>query len=88
MIEGDKKFIPPPLEPGEYVHAKTQKPYEVLGLACHSETLEWMVLYKPLYEHEGMPDVWVRPYKMFFEEISIGGIERQRFEKADNKNTP
>lgn len=88
MMKNEGKFTPPPIEPGKYIHVKTQKSYEVLGVACDSETLEWVVIYKPLYEHDGMPDVWVRPHKMFFEKVSIGGIMRQRFEKVDNKNTP
>ncbi|MEK0421070.1 MAG: hypothetical protein RLZZ161_921, partial [Bacteroidota bacterium] len=34
---------------GRYRHYKGRE-YEVLGMALHSETLEEMVVYKPLYE--------------------------------------
>ncbi len=78
-------FDIPDVELGEYIHTKSGKHYEVLGVVCDSETLEWRVMYKPLYEHEGMPDVWVRPYDMFFEEVEIDGARHPRFQKVDNK---
>lgn len=74
------------IETGKYIHVKSGKEYEVVGVACHSETLEPLVVYKPLYEHQG-PDVWVRPYEMFFEEVSINGIQRARFEKIESDET-
>ena len=82
MTERREKFDIPLIELGKYVHVKTQKPYEVLGVACHSETLEWLVVYRPLYEHEGLPYIWVRPYEIFLEKVSINGVMRQRFEKV------
>lgn len=66
MPANPESLTPPPCEPGKYIHSKTRKPYEVVGVACHSETLKWMVVYKPLYEHEGMPDIWVRPIRNVF----------------------
>ena len=42
---------------GKYEHYKG-KPYRVLAIAKHSETLEEMVVYQQLYGEEG---VWVRP---------------------------
>ena len=44
------------------------KEYEGLGIAKHSETLEDLVIYKPLYEHK-RSDLWVRPLSMFQEEV-------------------
>jgi len=48
------------LQAGIYKHYKGNL-YEVLTTAQHSETEEWMVVYKALYGEEG---IWVRPYEM------------------------
>ena len=45
------------IRPGKYRHFKG-KEYRVLTTACHSETLERMVVYQALYGEGG---VWVRP---------------------------
>lgn len=50
---------------GRYRHYKGGE-YEVIGVVRHSETLEPLVLYRPLYSDSGL---WVRPYAMFFEDI-------------------
>lgn len=63
---------------GKYRHYKG-KEYEVLGIAIHSETLEKMVVYKPLYDTEH--PLWVRPAGMFSETVLINGKHVQRFEK-------
>ena len=42
----------------------------------HSETLEPLVLYRPLYNDSGL---WVRPYTMFTEQVAINGQNRPRF---------
>lgn len=73
---------PAPLSPieittGKYRHFKGNE-YEVLGFAKDSETLEKVVIYKALY---GENEVWVRPYKMFSEIITVDGKEVRRFEK-------
>ena len=68
---------------GTYRHY-TGKLYEAIDLVCHSETLEWYVLYKPLYDHAGMPDLWVRPYGMFVEEVEINGKRVPRFAYIDS----
>jgi len=65
----------PPLPTGKYRHYKG-KEYEVLGLARHSETDEFMVVYRPLYGDSGL---WVRPYTMFVETIELNGIQIPRF---------
>ena len=43
--------------------------YFVEGIAYDSETYERMVIYKPLYKREDDKRIWVRPEKMFLEEI-------------------
>lgn len=52
--------------------------YEYLGIARHSETEEELVLYRPLYNDSGL---WVRPKKMFFENVTIEGKSVPRFEE-------
>ena len=65
------------LKPGKYKHYKGEF-YEVIGTARHSETLEELVVYKALYQPEG-ENLWVRPLKMFTEEIEIEGNKVKRF---------
>ncbi len=60
---------------GRYRHYKG-KEYEVIGLAKHSETLEELVVYRALY---GEGQVWVRPLKMFIEEVEVDGNKIARF---------
>ena len=55
------------------------KMYRLLGLAPHSETLEPLAVYQLLYGDFGL---WVRPAKMFFEEIEVDGVRRPRFERV------
>lgn len=63
---------------GIYQHYKGKK-YLVIGLARHSETLEKLVVYIPLYESD-QNTFWVRPVKMFLEEVEFGGKKVKRFE--------
>lgn len=49
--------------------------YFVENVAYDSETKERMVVYKPLYQRDDGRSIWVRPEKMFLEEIP---------ERADN----
>jgi hypothetical protein len=72
--------ISPIITPGRYRHYKG-KEYEVIGLALHSETLETMVVYKPLYETPDVPSgtVWVRPAAMFLEIVETKEGLVQRF---------
>ena len=60
---------------GHYRHYKGGD-YEVLGVVRHSETLEPLVLYRPLYNSTGM---WVRPFAMFLEMAEFGGKVQARF---------
>jgi hypothetical protein len=66
----------PTLQPGRYRHYKGGD-YEVLAVARHSETLEALVVYRPLYNDSGW---WVRPYAMFIERVLVDGVEQARFE--------
>lgn len=60
---------------GRYRHYKGLL-YEVLGVARHSETLEPLVVYRPLYGEAGL---WVRPHAMFFEQVLVDGHLQPRF---------
>lgn len=62
--------------------------YFVENIAYDSETSERMVVYKPLYYREDGRSIWVRPEKMFLEEIperpdNITG-QKVRFELVDD----
>ncbi|WOJ97339.1 DUF1653 domain-containing protein [Congregibacter brevis] len=78
------------LRPGRYRHYKGAD-YEVLGIARHSETEEYLALYTPLYGDRGL---WVRPLAMFLEEVEVNGESMPRFawvepmddSAADGKN--
>jgi hypothetical protein len=64
------------LQLGLYKHYKGLM-YEVTSVALHSETLEELVVYRALYGKYGL---WVRPLKMFCENVVIDGVSRPRFE--------
>lgn len=66
---------------GKYRHYKGNL-YEVTGTARHSETLEDMVIYKALY---GEFETWVRPLKMFLENVEINGKIQKRFEFVESE---
>lgn len=67
------------LELGLYKHYKGNL-YEVIGVARHSETLEYMVIYKATYQSDGA-NMWVRPLNMFTEILMIDGLACPRFQK-------
>lgn len=73
----DDNDLPPLPEtpPGRYRHYKGGE-YEVVGTARHSETLEPLVVYRPLYNATGL---WVRPHAMFFSDVEIEGVLQPRF---------
>ncbi|MEY2620821.1 MAG: hypothetical protein RIT26_641 [Pseudomonadota bacterium] len=72
----DEELSPlPAIRLGRYRHYKGGR-YEVLGVVRHSETLEPMVLYKPIDRDVGL---WVRPHAMFLETVSVDGREQLRF---------
>ena len=77
----------PELTPGIYRHYKGND-YQVLRLVRHSETEEWLVLYKTLY---GDFSSWVRPFTMFIETVTTdeGVIPRFRLiQPLDASETP
>ncbi|WP_088287195.1 DUF1653 domain-containing protein [Ideonella sp. A 288] len=73
--------LPPlPATPlGRYRHYKGLD-YELIGVARHSETLEPLVVYRPLYQADG--GWWVRPHAMFFETVVIDGVAQPRFTRV------
>lgn len=76
----DADLPPLPAVPaGRYRHYKGGL-YELIGVARHSETLEPLALYRPLY---GEGTLWVRPWAMFFETVVVDGAARPRFERLD-----
>lgn len=64
------------IKTGIYRHYKGNL-YQVLHTARHSESEEWLVVYRALYGDYG---VWVRPLAMFGECVNIDGKEVPRFE--------
>lgn len=70
-----KKTMDNKVKLGRYRHYKGGE-YELIGVARHSETLEDMVVYKALY---GRSDLWVRPLKMFVEQIDREDYSGPRF---------
>lgn len=65
---------------GKYQHFKGSY-YQVLHLARHSETEEYLVVYHPFDKKE---DIWVRPLAMFTETISRDGKNIPRFQFIDS----
>ena len=78
----DQIPTPPELTIGKYRHYKG-KIYQVLGIATHTETLEFYVMYEALYDKPGSK-YWVRPYDMFIETVEVNGKVIPRFEKIDD----
>lgn len=64
-----------PIKSGYYQHYKGGY-YQVIECARHSETEEWLVIYRPLY---GEQSLWARPLTMFIENIGIVGGLIPRF---------
>lgn len=70
--------------PGMYQHYKGNF-YEVIGVAHHSETLEELVVYRALSDSPkfGQNSLWVRPKKMFLENVEYDGKRAPRFTRVD-----
>ena len=66
------------IEKGKYRHYKGAL-YEVVDVARHSETLEYMVIYRALYGDFGL---WIRPLAMFVEDVVIEGKTQPRFARV------
>ena len=64
------------LKKGIYQHYKGHH-YEVIDVAQHTETLEEVVVYRALY---GDHLLWVRPLKMFLEQVEVAHEKIPRFE--------
>lgn len=68
------------VKPGKYLHYKG-KFYQVIGTGHHSETHEELVFYRALFDSPefGHNALWVRPKKMFLEEVEVQGKKVPRF---------
>lgn len=66
---------PSSVRPGIYRHYKGPL-YELIAVARHSETEEYMAVYRALYGDYG---VWVRPLTMFVESVEHAGERQPRF---------
>ena len=76
-LNGEESDMSQPVLPlGRYRHYKGGE-YQVLHLARHSETEEWLVVYQPCYGERG---IWVRPYAMFTETLLLEGESQPRFQ--------
>lgn len=67
--------VNPPLQSGYYQHYKGAY-YQVIDCARHSETEQWLVIYRALYGDFGL---WARPLDMFTENVEIAGELLPRF---------
>ena len=63
---------------GRYRHYKGNE-YEVIGEGIHTETEEKLVIYKSPYAPY---TIWVRPFDMFFEPVTVDGQIVPRFAKV------
>lgn len=79
----DEHFEVPAISPGIYRHYKGNF-YEVIDVGCHTETHEYFVVYRALYEKAASPAIWVRPYAMFVQTVAINGKTIPRFKKVGN----
>ena len=68
---------------GIYRHFKGNR-YELLDFARHSETMEWMVVYRALYGDCG---VWVRPLSMWTETVERDGRTVPRFQLEETEES-
>jgi len=67
------------IQRGVYQHFRGDE-IQVVGVALHSETLEEVVVYKHVTgERAGEPYQWVRPVKVFLEDVDKDGYKGPRF---------
>lgn len=69
------------LKLGIYRHYKGNL-YEVLSTGRHSESEEWMVIYRTLYSDGS---IWIRPFEMFTGDVEIDGKIEKRFSYMGRK---
>lgn len=70
-------------QPGTYRHYKGPM-YQVLGMAQHSETDEWMVVYQALYGEYGF---WLRPLSVWLEPVEDQQGAQTEDASSDNTGT-
>ena len=70
------------MQKGIYEHYKGNQ-YKVIDIARHSETEELLVLYRPMYGDESL---WVRPFAMFFEKVTVNDVQVPRFKYVGDSN--
>ena len=70
------------MQTGIYEHYKGNQ-YKVIDIARHSETDELLVLYRPMY---GDKSLWVRPFAMFFEKVTVNGLQVPRFKYIGDRD--
>ncbi len=68
------------MQTGIYEHYKGNQ-YRVIDIAKHSETEELLVLYRPMYGDESL---WVRPFEMFFEKVTVNDCLVPRFKYIED----
>lgn len=81
--EVDDKEVSHRKEPlsGEYEHYKGKR-YEIIGVGKHTETLESLIIYRPLYDSDTA--YWIRPLAMFMDTVEIDGTTIPRFKKVED----
>jgi hypothetical protein len=79
-MNNDLPPLPQEPRPGRYRHYKGNL-YEVVGMARHSETLEALVVYRPL--DGGSATLWVRPHRMWSERVDLAGDHVCRFARVE-----
>lgn len=77
--------IKPIIQKGVYRHYKGNL-YQVIDVVRHSETLEWLVLYHPLYgDQTCQATLWVRPFAMFGQMIERDNQLIPRFDYVGDR---
>ncbi|MEA3356902.1 MAG: DUF1653 domain-containing protein [Patescibacteria group bacterium] len=74
------------IKKGKYTHFKGNE-YDLLGVAKHSETLEELVIYEPLYKSK-LAKMWARPIDMFTGKKEVDGKKIPRFKYAGKLKHP
>lgn len=67
--------------PGRYRHYKG-KDYQVIEMARHCDSEEWLVVYRTLY---GDFDLWVRPLADFCATVNCDGLAVPRFRRLEGQ---
>jgi hypothetical protein len=73
----------PIIQKGAYRHSKSGKLYEVIGIAEQTESYEVLVIYRPLYDHDFVYELFARPYEMFIGNVELDGKIVPRFQKVN-----